>query len=158
MRRVAGKAGRFLFAVLFGWTVAQAANISISGSWSRVIEAADLQAGPGSDLTATYTSATNQITMSVTTTANWRVEVRRIDTVWHADFVLSIRRTNSGTSGPGTVNGGAAYLPITTTDQTFVTGNRTLWGITLQEQLGGVSISIPPGTYTTTVQYTVADI
>ena len=157
-RRAAGKAARFLLAALAAWSVARAASLSISGSWTRVIGAGDLQAGPGSELTATYTSATNQVTMSVGAVGNWRVDVRRIDAVWHADFTLSIRRTNNGTSGPGTVSGGTTYLAITTTNQAFVTGNRSRGGITLQEQLSGVSIAIPPGTYTTTVQYTATDI
>ena len=157
MRRVAGKAVRFLIAAFVAWHLAQAATITISGSWSRVIGAGDLTGGPGSDLTATYESATNQITMAVRDDANWRVDVRRIDTIWHANFVLSIRRTNNGTAGNGWVAGGTTYLQITTTSQTFVTGNRNRRGITLQERLDGVSVSIPPATYTTTIQYTVVD-
>jgi len=157
MRRVAGKAVRFLIAAFVAWHLAQAATITISGSWSRVIGAGDLTGGPGSDLTATYESATNQITMAVRDDANWRVDVRRIDTIWHANFVLSIRRTNNGTAGNGWVAGGTTYLQITTTSQTFVTGNRNRRGITLQERLDGVSVSIPVRTYTTTIQYTVVD-
>jgi hypothetical protein len=159
IRQVAGKAVRLLLAAFVAWNLAQAANITIAGSWSRVIGAGDLLGGPGSNLGATYTSATNQVTMGVTTGANmnWRVDVRRIDTIWHANFVLSIRRTNNGTAGNGTVAGGTTYLQITTTSRTFVTGRNNRTGITLQEQLGGVSVSIPVATYTTTIQYTVVD-
>jgi hypothetical protein len=157
MRRVAGKAVRFLLAAFVAWHLAQAATITISGSWSRVIGAGDLTGGPGSDLTATYESATNQITMVVRDNANWRVDVRRIDTIWHANFVLSIRRTNNGTAGNGWVAGGTTYLQITTMSQTFVTGRRNRRGITLQERLDGVSVSIPVATYTTTIQFTVVD-
>ncbi len=157
MRRVAGKAVRFLLAAFVASHLAQAATITIAGSWSRVIGAGDLTGGPGSDLTATYESATNQIRMAVRDDANWRVDVRRIDTIWHADFVLSIRRTNNGTAGNGWVAGGTTYLQITTTSQTFVTGRRNRRGITLQERLGGVSVSIPVRTYMTTIQYTVVD-
>lgn len=158
MRRVAGKAVRFLIAAFVAWNLAQAATITIAGSWSRVIGAGDLTGGPGSNLTATYASATNQVTMGVTTGAgmNWRVDVRRIDTIWHASFRLSIRRTSNG-SGTGTVAGGATYLRITTISQTFVTGSGNRAGIQLQERLGGVSVSIPVATYTTTIQYTVVD-
>lgn len=157
MRRVARKAVRFLLAAFVAWHLAQAATITISGSWSRVIGAGDLTGGPGSDLTATYESATNQITMVVRDNANWRVDVRRIDTIWHANFVLSIRRTNNGTAGNGWVAGGTTYLQITTMSQTFVTGRRNRRGITLQERLDGVSVSIPVATYTTTIQFTVVD-
>ena len=160
MRPVAGTAVRFLLAAFVAWNLAQAATITITGSWSRVIGAGDLTGGPGSNLTATYTSATNQVLMGVTGAGNrnWRVDVRRIDTIWHADFVLSIRRTNNGTAGPGTVTGGTSYLQITATSQTFVTGSRNRTGITLQERLDGVSVSIPATAYTTTILFTVVEI
>jgi len=160
MRRVAGKAVRFLLAAFVAWHLAEAANITISGSWFRVIGAGDLTGGPGSNLASTYESATNQVTMDITGAgnSNWRVDVRRIDTIWHPDFVLSIRRTNNGTGGPGTVTGGTNYLQITATSQTFVTGSRNRTGITLQERLDGVSVSIPVGIFTTTIQYTVVEI
>jgi hypothetical protein len=156
--RVATKAALFLLAAFIAWNLAQAADITITGSWSRVIGAGDLTGGPGSNLTATYSSAANQVIMGVTSGAgmNWRVDVRRIDTIWHANFVLSIRRTSNG-GGTGTIAGGTIYLQITTTSQTFVTGSGSRTGVALQERLGGVSVSIPAATYTTTIQYTVVD-
>jgi len=139
-------------------TFAEAANITITGSWSLVIGAGDLTGRPGTNLTAAYNSATNQVLMGVTTGAGltWRVDVLRIDSHWHANLVLSIRRTGTG-SGTGTVTGGGGFQAITTTSQTFVTGSGNRAGIQLQERLGGVSVSIPADTYTTTVQYTVVD-
>ena len=157
MRRVAGSAVRLLLAAFVAWHLAQAATITITGSWSRVIGAGDLTGGPGTNLTATYTSAANQVLLGVTTTGvNWRVDVRRIDTIWHANFVLSIRRTGFG-SGTGSVTGGGGFQAITTTSQAFVTGSGNRAGIQLQERLGGVSVSIPAATYTTTIVYTVVD-
>lgn len=159
MKRVGRKVIFLLFAAFVLWRFVQAATITVTGTWFRTIGSADLQAGPGSNLTATYSSATNQITMGLATTGAlpWRVDVRRIDSLWHANFVLSIRRTNNGTGGTGTVSGGTTYLQITTINQTFVTGSGTRTGITLQERLGGVSVQIPPATYTTTIQYTAVD-
>jgi hypothetical protein len=156
--RVAAKAALFLLAAFIAGNLAQAADITITGSWSRVIGAGDLTGGPGSNLTATYSSAANQIMMGVTSGAGlrWRVDVLRIDAQWHANFVLSIRRTSNG-GGTGTIAGGTTYLQITTTSQTFVTGSGSRTGIALQERLGGVSVSIPVATYTTTIQYTVVD-
>lgn len=149
-----------LLAAIALLNLARAANISITGSWSRVIGAGDVQGGPGGNLAPTYESSPSQITMSVTGVGgrNWRVDIRRIDTTWHPDFVLSIRRTNNGASGSGTVAGGTAYLQISTTSQTFLTGRSNRSGITLQEQLGGVSVSIPAAAYTTTIQFTVVEI
>jgi len=156
-RRVGRVTVLFLTGAFILLNFAGAANITITGTWSRVIGSGDLTGGAGSNLTATYASATNQVLMGVTTTlTNWRVDIRRIDTNWHANFVLSIRRTGTG-SGTGTVSGGTNYITITTTSQTFVTGSGNRSGIQLQEQLGGVSVSIPVNTYTTTIQYTVVD-
>lgn len=160
MRQVAGKAVRFLFAASVAWNLAQAATyITISGSWVRVIGTGDLQGGAGSDLNPSYQSAADQITMDVTTLGQWtwRVDVNRIDSGWNAGFQLFIRRTSGGTSGNGSVSGGTAYLQITTTSQAFVTGQGDRRGITLQKRLDGVSVSIPSGMYTTTIQYTVVD-
>jgi hypothetical protein len=159
MRRVGRKAALSLLTAFILLNFAEAANITITGSWSRTIGAADLWFGAGSDLRPSYQSATNQITMGVQTGAgmNWRVDVRRIDSNWHANFQLSIRRTNNGTFGAGWVAGGTTFLLITTASQTFVTGWDNRYGITLQEQLAGVSVSIPQATYTTTIEYTVVD-
>jgi hypothetical protein len=157
VRRVGRGTVLFLAGAFIVMNFAEAANITITGSWSRVIGSGDLTGGAGSNLTATYTSATNQVLLGVTTTlVNWRVDILRIDTHWHANFVLSIRRTGTG-SGTGTVTGGGAYLTITTASQTFVTGSGNRAGIQLQERLQGVSVSIPADTYTTTIQYTVVD-
>jgi hypothetical protein len=153
-----GKAALFLTAVLTLLVLAEAANININGIWSWNIGPGDLQGGPGSNLNTTYTSAPSQVRMSVTGAGNraWRVDVLRIDSNWHADFVLDIRRTGSGW-GPGTVSGGTTYLTISTMSQTFVTGSGNRAGIPLQERLSGVSVSIPVAAYTTTIQYTVVD-
>ena len=159
-RRVGRATVLFLTGAFILLNFAGAANITITGTWSRVIGSGDLTGGAGSNLTATYTSATNQITMGLTTSGqqSWRVDVLRIDASWSASFQLSIIRTNNGTAGSGGVAGGTTYLVITTTSQTFVTGYGTRSGITLQERLSGVSVSIPAATYTTTIQYTAVDI
>jgi hypothetical protein len=158
VRRAVGKAVLFLTAALTLLGLALAADITITGTWSWTIGPGDLQGGPGSNLNTTYTSAPNQVTMRITGTGGggWRVDVLRIDSNWHTDFVLDIRRTGNG-QGPGTISGGTTYLTITTTSQTFVTGTRNRRGIPLQERLRGVSVAIPAAVYTTTIQYTVVD-
>lgn len=157
-RRVGRGTVLFLTGAFFLLTFAQAANITVYGSWSLTIGAGNLTGGAGSNLTPTYTTAAGAISMDVQNQAHkgWTISVLRIDTSWNANFVLSIIRTGNG-SGTGTVSGGATYLTITTTSQTFVTGTNDLTGITLQEQLSGVSASIPAATYTTTIQFTATD-
>lgn len=160
MRQIVRQTALLLISCFLLFNFAEPANISISGNWSRIIDASDLQSGPGSDFNPAIESATDQIVMGITGAGgrSWRVDVSRIDTNWHANFVLSIRRTNGGTGGPGSVSGGLTYLEILPTNQTFVTGQSNRTGITFQERLEGLSVSIPPGTYTTTVRFTVTEL
>ncbi len=158
MRRHMGKAALVLSATLGLLGLVEAANIVVRGAWSWTIGPGDLQAGPGSELVGTYESSPDQVTMNVTGAGQgaWRVDAQRIDSHWHVDLILNIRRTGSG-RGPGTVSGGTAYLTITTMTKAFVTGSGNRSGIPLQEQLRGVSVSIPAATYATTVLYTIVD-
>lgn len=148
-----------LGATLVLFTVIEAAiSITVTGSWSFSIGQADLQGAAGSDLTSYYESATNQLSMTIGGTGGhtWRVDVRRVDSTWHANFGLYIKRTNAGTSGKGTVNpGGTEYGLITTSNQTFWTGTHDRAGIYLQEKLDGVSCAIPAASYSTTIYFTV---
>jgi len=140
---------------------AQAIDLTAAGSWSRTITASDLQAGAGSNLVATYASGASQVSLTLTGTTgaddNWRIDVRRADDLWHNDFSLSVRRTGDGT-GPGTIIGGDVYQAITLTDASFFSGAGDRAGVTLQLQLSGLSVSVPPATYLTTITYTVVDV
>ena len=134
-----------------------AASIVVSGSWAETIDASDLQAGAGSDLIGTYESSANEVRIRITASANWQVDVRKSDTTWHANFQLYVRRTSDGT-GKGSVSGGTTYQEVTTTDQSFFTGDQNRNNVDVQLRLTGVSVQIPPNTYTTTVNYTITDI
>jgi hypothetical protein len=147
-------------AILFFFTILEAAiTITVTGSWSLSIGQANLQGSAGSDLTSYYESTTNQLSMAVDEGRGehtWRVDVKRIDSSWHASLGLYIKRTNAGTSGKGSVNsGGTEYGLITTSDQTFWTGIGDRAGIYLQEKLDGVSCAIPAASYSTTLCFTV---
>lgn len=142
-----------------------AAEISIDATgdgWAETIDAADLQAGAGSDLVGAYESATDAGSLTISGTAGnddaWRVEVRRTDsTNWHSNFILSVKRTGGG-SGGGSITGGDAYQAIGTSDATFFSGAGDLSDIPLQFKLEGLSLKVPPDTYSTTITYTVVDI
>lgn len=141
-------------------TPARAIDITVSGDWSRTITASDLQAGAGSDLASTYESASNQASITISGTGGntdaWRVDVRRTDGTWHANFTLSVQRTGDG-SGAGSISGGTAYQAITTTDASFFSGAGDRSGITVQFKLQGMSVQVAPATYSTTITYTVVD-
>jgi hypothetical protein len=154
-------AAGLLPAVLILATILNAAiAITVSGSWTLAIGQSNLTGSAGSNLTSSYESSTSQLSMSISglssTLTTWRVDVKRIDTNWNPGFTISIKRTNSGTSGTGTVNsGGTTYTAVTTTAQSLWTGRGNKSGIYLQEKLDGISCSIPAATYRTTLSFTV---
>lgn len=136
-------------------------SIDVTGDWSVTIDASYLQAGAGSDLRSSYESAGDAALLTIVGTQNkhdvWQVDIRRTDTTWPSDLTLSVRRTGAGT-GNGGISGGAAYQEIGTTDTEFFSGTGDRSGIPLQFKLEGMSLQVPPNTYSTTITYTVVDI
>jgi len=131
-------------------------SIGGSGSWTLPIGPSDLIAGAGSDLVASYESAVDAVLLFPDPDGEvpYRVDVRRVDTVWHGSLVLWIRRTGDG-MGTGSISDGTTYLMVTTTDQTFFTGVDYRNNVPIQFRLTGVSIQTPSGIYETTVYYTI---
>ena len=131
-------------------------------SLSRTIDVSDLQAGAGTDLNPDYYSAANAISIDVSGTTGiedqWRVDVRKVDTTWHSNLHLHTRRTSDGDASPANISGGSSYQEMSGTDQQFFTGEGDIIGIEAQLKLSGVSVQIPPNTYSTTVYFTVVDI
>jgi len=136
-----------------------AVNIVAVGGWSRLVNASDLIAGAGSDLVSVYESAANATLITITGGGNntWRVDVRRTDSIWNGGFHLFVRRTGDGT-GSKPVTGGLAYQEVTTTNVSLFSfeGNRS--SIPIQYKLEGMSIAVPPLTYSTTVVFTVVQM
>jgi len=138
-------------------------SISVSGSWSETIDVTDLTGGPGSDLNSTYTSASNVVYHSISSSSyrlweswDWRVDVRRSDINWDSRFQLYVRRSSNGI-GFGSISGGTAYQLISTSDQQFYTGTYHRYLVGCQFELRNVSVQIPADDYTTTVIYTITD-
>jgi hypothetical protein len=133
-----------------------AISISVSGSWSTVIDVSDLQGGAGTNLVPSQESPLNgsSLTVSQASGLNWQVSVRKIDGTWPSGLGLAVERTSNG-SGSGSIAGGTAYLTVTSTDQSFFTGRGNRSTVYLRFQLSGLSVNIPPSTYSTTVIYTV---
>jgi hypothetical protein len=131
-----------------------AQDISASGGWSETIDAGDLISGAGSDLTDTYVSGASATTISLAYAGSWRVDAKRTDSVWHADYSLFGQRTSGG-SGSGSVAGGLSYQGIETSDGVFFSGTGDRTGIDVQYRLTGMSVNAQPATYSTTVTFTV---
>ena len=134
-----------------------AISITATGSWSETIDASDLQAGAGSDLISTYESAADAVIIDITDTSGaWGLDVKKIDTNWHSNLHLHVKRTSDG-QGPGSISGGTSYQEVTDTDLSFFSGDRWRSDVDIQLKLTGVSIQVPLDTYTTTVYYTIFD-
>jgi len=150
----------FFACTLIPTLTAWAISITIFGSWTETIDVNDLIAGAGSDLQSTYASASDAITVDigdVSPPSRWRVDIKKVDGNWHGSFAIDARRTSDG-SGSGKINAGTAYQEITDIDNVFFDGSKTRSGIGIQLRLRGVSITVPPATYTTTIYYTAVDI
>lgn len=137
------------------WT---AITMTTTGGWTQTIDATDLVGGAGTDLTDTYESASDAVQIDINGTGEaWHTDIRKVDSNWHGDFVLYVRRTSDGT-GDNPISGGTAYQAVTDVDTEFFTGNDERTGICVQVKLSGVSIQVPPDTYLTTLYYTVTEV
>ena len=136
-----------LIVVFFSPRASFALSISASGAWYETIDENDLTSGAGSDLQSTYESVTNATLLTISECLNsndtWQVNVSYSSSNW--PFSLSVKKS------------GGNYQPITTTQTEFFSGKGDTSDIALQYKLEGVSIKIAPGTYSTTITYTVVD-
>ena len=136
-----------LVLVFFSPRASFAISISASGGWSETINADDLVSGAGSDLKSSYESATDATLLTISECQNsddtWKVNVRYSSSSW--PFTLSVKKS------------GGNYQTITTTQADFFSGSGNTSNIALQYKLEGMSIKIAPGTYSTTITYTVVD-
>jgi len=150
-----------LFFLVFIVTIScWAINIIVIGSWTQDIDTTHLQGPAGSDLTAVFESAANQISISIEdTNRQFQVDVRRLDSNWNPDLHLYIRRISDAAWGHPRrwVSGGTTYQEIMVASQYFFNGYRYNGGIDVQLKLEGVSIQVPPGIYQTSVIYTVIE-
>jgi len=162
MKRTGRKKDTLRKIVLIFWAIAVlgglgwAIRIRVSGSWTEIIDFNDLQGGPGSDLIFSYESLVDAVDIDITGSGNrtWQVNIRRMDTNWDPGFTLDARRTSSDQD----VYGGTAYQQVTVSDQLFFYTNvspNNARNIKVQYRLSGVSVQSPPGTYATTVYFTV---
>ena len=134
-----------------------AISITATGSWSETIDASDLQAGAGSDLISTYESAADAVIIDITDAGGaWGLDVKKINTNWHSNLHLHVKRSSDGT-GSGDISGGGSFQEVTDTDQSFFSGDSDRSNVNVKLKLTGVSIQVPLDTYTTTVYYTVTD-
>lgn len=86
----------------------------------------------------------------------WQVRVRKNGVSRLQGVTLYVKRTEDG-SGSGTVRGGTSYTAVETSDVDFFDGCGDRTGITVQYKVSGISVNVPPGTYSTVITFTVVD-
>jgi len=79
------------------------------------------------------------------------------NTSWQSEVILSVQRKGDG-SGAGSISNGTSYTTVGTSDVYFFEGTGDKTDIPVQYEISGMSISMPPGTYSTTLTFTVVDI
>ena len=151
-----------LCAILSSGTVC-AITITVFGTWDLIITDLDLQGGAGDDFNPSYESAIDAVTVDIggihPFNQNYRVDVSKVDSTWHSNFHLYVRRTSEGSGhNKSSISGGITYQEVTDIDQTFFSGLGGRSGITIQLNLTGVSIQVPPDSYVTTIYYTALEI
>lgn len=150
-----------LLCLVFGLRAEAEIVVSAASDWALSIGSVDLQSGPGSDLIPNYDNSGSPGIITVAGTIDdsdaWRIDVRRVDTLWDGALTLRIERISEGTGG-GSISGGESYLDVVLADCAFFSGSGDRSNIQIQFQLTGVSLQLPPDVYLTTVTYTVVDL
>ena len=151
---------KWIFILLgFLWMIpdGRAITVSVTGNWTLVIDTPDLIAGPGSDFNPQYLSAVDQVIVAVSSTGKaWAVSIEGAFTYWHGDLSLDVHRTSEG-SGSGTISGGTGWQQVTTSSQQFFDGSKRRTDVNVQYRLNGMSVQVPPDTYSGTITYTVVE-
>lgn len=160
MRRAVFVIAFTAFSLAFGVPL-YATGIGATGGWTGLtIGSSDLTGGAGTDLQNSYESTSNATMINITGTVGsddaWQVQVRKSDT-WPSEVSLQLKRTGDG-SGGGTVSGGNSYIVVGTSDADFFNGTGDRTAIPVQYKISGMSISVPPDNYSTSVTFTVVDI
>lgn len=141
-------------------TPSHSLDVTVTGTYTESIDATDLISGAGSNLTASYESAADQVIMDISNSLgggdSWRIDVSKSDISWSASITLYVKRTSDGVGG--SVSGGTTYMEITDVDQQLCTGTDDVTGIDLQYKVDDISISIDPGNYDTSIVYTIVDL
>ncbi|MDB6056441.1 MAG: hypothetical protein JWO95_285 [Verrucomicrobiales bacterium] len=135
---------------------ATAADLVTSGDWTRQINAADLSRGAGSHLISQHESPVGVTLVSVSNTSGgaWRLKVRRSGGLWHSNVGLRVRRCGDG-SGTGYVTGGEPYVDLSNIDAQICSGAGDRSYVSLQFEIVGVSTTLSPASYNTSVVFTL---
>jgi hypothetical protein len=131
------------------------ADLSVNGNWVERVTSANLTKGAGSNLIHEFVSAPGGTTLTISNLppgSTWRLFARKADSTWKDKLLIHVRRTSGGSA---TIKGGDAYIQITNADTEIFSGTGNQAVIALQTKLSGMSIKIPPDTYSTSLIFTL---
>lgn len=121
----------------------------------------------GNNYAGTYESASNEILLNASVPlvlGNGKVTMHyEANPTWNSNLLLRARRTGNGTTSctTCTINGGTTYtnIPLTTDVELFritaVLALASYTNIPIQLELAGVSVTIPIGTYSSRIVFTI---
>lgn len=138
-----------------------AIDIYATGGWTDlVINSSHLRGGAGSDLVDSFESNANATMISITGTSDasdvWEVQIRKSTSSWPSDAILSVERTGDG-GGGGSIDEGTSYIAVGESDVTFFRGSGDRTNVPVRYKISGLSIMVPPGTYSALITFTVVD-
>jgi hypothetical protein len=137
--------------------IAGDAEIAMTGNWLLHVNASDIerQSGKANNPGSECSRGTIMLDLNLPSGNNsYAVHVRRSGSFWPADWRLSVHRS-SNQSGNAQLFGGESWQLVDTIGKELfsVTGDRARVPLILR--INGISLKTPPGTYSTTLTYTV---
>jgi hypothetical protein len=144
-----------LLALLALSDLVHGADLTSSGDWVENITAANLVSGAGSNLQPQFESVSGITSLTINNAPGaWTLRVRLAGSGGHGNVTVYAKRTSGG-SGVGTISGGTAYMALTGSDTEFFSGTDNRGNISLQFKLTGLSSSVSPATYFSSILFTV---
>lgn len=138
-----------------------AMDLTVDGTWSLAVTSDDFIGGPGSELQSTYESQPGQVLLGISRTggisSKWRLDVRSANAKWPGPLRLFVRVADLGI-GSGLINGSESYQEIEGADHAILSGSGDRNAIAVVFKLTGMSLGVAPGTYSTNVIFTLADV
>lgn len=150
----------FLLGCLMGFTqfllAQRAASIHISAARNfSDFEAALPEAG--SDINSIYSTSQALINLTVRSSGNFAITVRKEDTNWDNQLSFYLHRTGNGT-GRGTIFGGTNFIRLDNFEQTFFEGRFTRSSVPIQYEFRNLSVLVPADGHTSAVIYTITSL
>ena len=134
---------------------AQGADLTSMGDWIQTVTATNLVAGAGSDLQPQFESLSGVTILTISNAPGpWIMRARLSGTGGHGDVSVQVKRTSAG-SGTGSIDGGTTYTELSGLDSEIFNGTESRENISLQFKLTGLSCRVSPGTYLSTIIFTV---